>query len=145
MEKFKKLVLSEGFKYLFFGGLATLVYIIVKFFTYRSLQSGWLSEVLAQGASIIFAFFTNKFFVFQHKSQNIWREFLSFVAGRLLLLLFAIGMNAWLVDSHPEILMKAFGISKNTMVAGLNLFLQIFTIVVNYIYSKFIVFRKKKD
>ncbi|MDR0300093.1 MAG: GtrA family protein [Streptococcaceae bacterium] len=145
MEKIKKFVFSEGFRYLFFGGLATLVYAIVKFATYHALQSGWLSETIAQSASIIFAFITNKFWVFKHKSDSLLKDFATFVAGRLLLLFFSIGMNFWFVDQHPEILTKIFGIDKNTMVAGLNLFLQVFIIVVNYIYSKFIVFKKKKD
>jgi len=45
---------------------------------------------------------------------------------------------------HPEILMKFFGFGKNEMVAVLSLALQIFTIAVNYIYSKFVVFKNKK-
>jgi putative flippase GtrA len=145
MEKIKRLIMSEGFRYLFFGGLATIVYTTAKFLSYQALQSGWISETIAQATAIIFAFFTNKWFVFQHKSEHIWKDFLSFVLGRIVLLLFAIGMNAWLVDAHPEILMNAFGISKNAMVVGLNFVLQIFTILVNYIYSKFVVFRKKSE
>lgn len=142
MEKLKKVAFSEGFKYLFFGGLATVVYIIFKFLSYQATQSGWISEIIAQACSIIFAFFTNKFFVFQHKSVNLFKEFISFVTSRILLLLFSIGMNAFFIDAHPEILMRDFGISKNTLVALLNLFLQVFIIVVNYLVSKFIVFKR---
>ncbi|MDR2976138.1 MAG: GtrA family protein [Streptococcaceae bacterium] len=145
MKKIKTLIMSEGFRYLFFGGLATIVYTAAKFLSYQALQSGWLSEVIAQSTAIIFAFFTNKWFVFQHKSDQVWKDFIGFVLGRLALLLFAIAMNAWLVDAHPEILMNAFGISKNTMVVALNLFLQVFTIFVNYLYSKFVIFRKKAN
>ncbi|GAB2026301.1 GtrA family protein [Lactovum odontotermitis] len=145
MEKIKKLILSEGFRYLFFGGLATVVYTSAKFLSYQALQSGWISEAIAQATAIVFAFFTNKLFVFQHKSDSVWKEFLSFVLGRIALLLFSIGMNAWMVDAHPEILMNAFGISKNALVVWLNLALQVFTILVNYVYSKFVVFRKKTE
>ena len=145
MKKIKLLIQSETISYLIFGVLATLVYAIVKYFAWQALHSGWGSETLAQSASIIFAFFTNKFFVFRHKSEHLLRDFLSFVAGRIGLLIFSALVNWWFIDQHPQILMHAFGISKNTVVASVSIFLQVFIIIVNYLYSKFLVFRKNKS
>lgn len=142
MERIKKLIFSETFKYLFFGGLATIVYAAFKTLSWMVFKSGWLSETIAQSASIIFAFITNKRWVFQHQSENVWKDSLTFVAGRLTLLLFSILVNFWFIDFHPELLMNFFHITKNVLVAGVNLFLQVFIIVINYIYSKFIVFKK---
>ncbi|MFV0556965.1 MAG: GtrA family protein [Lactovum sp.] len=144
MQSIKKLIQQEGIKYLFFGVLSTVVYIIIKWISYQLLQSGWLSEILAQSAAIIFAFFTNKIWVFQHHSDNILKEFFHFLIGRIALLFFSIFMNWYFVDNSPEILMTLFNINKNLMVTLLNLALQIFTILTNYIYSKFFVFKKKK-
>ncbi|AYG01870.1 GtrA family protein [Lactococcus allomyrinae] len=144
MKKIISLLKTEAIKYLIFGVLATAVYALVKWLTWQAWHSGWASETVAQSASIIFAFFTNKFFVFQHKSSHLLKDFISFVSGRLVLLFLAIVANWWFIDTHPEILMNAFGMGKNQMVADLNIFIQVFTIVVNYIYSKFIVFRKTK-
>ena len=144
MAKIKKLISSEGFKYLFFGGLATLLYFILKAISWQALKSGWASETISQAICIVFAFITNKIWVFNHKSDNVWKDFLSFTSQRIVLMLFAVIVNKWFVDMHPEILMKFFGFGKNEMVAVLSLALQIFTIAVNYIYSKFVVFKNKK-
>ena len=144
MKKIISLLKTEAIKYLIFGVLATAVYALVKWLTWQAWRSGWGSETVAQSASIIFAFFTNKFFVFQHKSSHLLKDFISFVSGRLALLILSIAVNWWFIDQHPEILMDAFGINKNQLVADLNLFLQVFIIIINYLYSKFIVFRKTK-
>ncbi|MDR0199712.1 MAG: GtrA family protein [Streptococcaceae bacterium] len=144
MQKIKSLASSETIRYLFFGGLATLVYIIVKFITWRAWHSGWASETAAQSASILFAFVTNKLWVFEKSNKPLYQEFLTFVSGRIVMLLFGIAMNAYFIDAHPQILENAFGWSKNTLVAVLNGFIQVFTILVNWVYSKFIVFRKSK-
>lgn len=41
--------------------------------------------------------------------------------------------------------MNLFGLSKNNMVAALNLVVQVLIIVINYLYSKFFVFKKDKN
>ncbi len=106
----------------------------------------WLgSETAAQASSIIFAFFTNKLFVFKHESSNLLRDFINFTSGRIVLLLLSIFINWWFIDQHPDILMNLFGLSKNNMVAALNLVVQVLIIVINYLYSKFFVFKKDKN
>jgi putative flippase GtrA len=141
----KQLFLNETFSYLFFGGLAFLVFAIFKTSFWLLLHSGWISEVFGQTASILFAFYTNRRWVFrQRKERQLWQEFLSFASGRVALLLFSILMNYIFVDQYPQVLMHQFHLSKNLMVSLLSLFLQVFIIVVNYIYSKFVVFSKEK-
>lgn len=135
---------SETFRYLLFGVLATAVYAAVKWLTWQAWHSGWASETAAQCASIIFAFFTNKRFVFRHQSTHLLRDFISFVSGRIVLLLLSILVNWYFIDQHPQLLMSLLHLSKNHMVALLNLVMQILIIVINYLYSKFFVFRKGK-
>lgn len=142
MEKLKNFLLSETMLYLIFGGLAVIVYTTVKAVTWVVFQSGWLTEVFAQVAAILFAFFTNKFFVFRHKSNHVWLDFLNFIGGRLFLLGVSIFCNWWYIDKHPEFLMRLLHISKEINVMIINLALQIIVIVVNYLYSKFFVFKK---
>ena len=67
MKKLMNLFKSETVRYLIFGVLATAVYAFVKWLTWQAWHSGWGSETAAQASSIIFAFFTNKLFVFKHE------------------------------------------------------------------------------
>lgn len=145
MKKLMNLFKSETVRYLIFGVLATAVYAFVKWLTWQAWHSGWGSETAAQASSIIFAFFTNKLFVFKHESSNLLRDFINFTSGRIVLLLLSIFINWWFIDQHPDILMNLFGLSKNNMVAALNLVVQVLIVVINYLYSKFFVFKKDKN
>ena len=54
----------EIMRYLIIGVLTTVVYFLVRFSVFSLVQSGLLSVVVAQIAAILFAFATNKWFVF---------------------------------------------------------------------------------
>jgi len=149
MKKFLNVLEHEAMKYLFFGVLTTVVYYIVMLVSFNmlktsSLPAGTLSEVLGQAISIIFAFITNKIWVFEHKSDNIIRDFISFATGRLVFMFLAVALKWWFVDMHSEILTNALHMTKTNMVMALSLAIQFLNIVLNYFYSKFIVFRKRK-
>lgn len=147
MKKITFLIKSEGFKYLIFGVLTTLVYYIFMegsffIFNHPHLPAGAISETIGQVVSIIFAFFTNKIWVFEHKSEHLFLDFISFSAGRLVFMLLAIVLKWWFIDTHPEILLNLTHLSKPVVVLGLSLGIQVLNIILNYFYSKFIVFRK---
>ena len=130
-ELFKKY--REQISYLFFGGMTTLV----NWVTYAILTgisddfSKSLANTIAWFAAVLFAFFTNKFFVFQHKSgEHFLREFLTFFGARALSGLVEIGGFALLVD-----------------VLGLNdwivkIAIAVFVVIANYVLSKFLIFKK---
>lgn len=148
MEKIKNFAKTEAFTYLVFGVLTTLVYYIFMqssfyLLNHPGINAGAISEAIGQIISIIFAFFTNKIWVFKHKSTHIFRDFLNFAAGRLFFMLLAIVLKWWFIDSHPEILMDLLHLKKPVVVLTLSLAIQVLNIVLNYFYSKFIVFRKK--
>ena len=90
----------EGIMYLIFGGMTTLV----NWLTYGLLTrigdgiDKILAEIIAWTASVLFAFFTNKFFVFVQKDNSRFlKEILAFFGARALSGLFEIGGFALLV------------------------------------------------
>ena len=136
---------NETIAYLFFGVLTTVVNYVV------FLLAVWLlgkslalwCNVIAFVAAIIFAYVTNKLFVFDSKSWAwgvLRREIPTFIGGRL----FSFGLEElglWicvdvlLVGEYTLLGIDGVLIAK----AALN----VVVIVVNYILSKFLIFRKK--
>ncbi len=126
----------EVISYLIFGGLTTLVN-IVSFFILRQFNvETYISNGLAWLISVLFAFITNKLFVFESKgktSRENMIELASFFGFRILSLGFDMGAMYLMLDiaSFPELLAK---IISNVVV-----------IILNYIFSKLFIFRKKAD
>lgn len=149
MKKLKKYTHSEAFRYLFFGVLTTIVYYIFMTGSFLALKkvtpfAATISETTGQIISIIFAFFTNKKWVFKHESNHVFLDFINFAAGRVIFMILAIGLKWWFGDTHPRVLMNLFHTNETTMILILSLVIQVLNIVLNYFYSKFLVFRKKK-
>ena len=132
---------KEEILYLIFGGLTTLIS-IASFWAFslifgdkNYLLSNFLSWVLA----VIFAFCTNKAFVFgSHKTDRatLLREGLEFLGARI----FSLGLEEgglWLMLDICG--MKA--ISFGDLVA--KVIMSVVVILVNYLLSKFIIFKKK--
>ncbi len=130
-ELFKKY--REQIAYLFFGGLTTLVnwctYALLTGFGESFNKS--LANAIAWLAAVLFAFFTNKFFVFRHESgEHIFREFLTFFGARVLSGLLEIGGFSLFVDLlHCNDWLVKIAIS-------------VFVVIANYVLSKFLIFRK---
>ena len=124
---------SEAFRYIFIGICTTAVNFICFTVLYNFLKLGLnISNFLGIVISIIFAFFTNKFYVFKSGEGSFKThipEFLKFVSGRFFTMLFEI-FGVWLL---VEILILNEYISKA--------FLQILVILGNYFISKFLVFK----
>ena len=136
-QKLWKLFLKykEVLLYLIFGGLTTLVNFIVyavcaRGFCFNTLQANATALII----SILFAYITNKIFVFGSKTDSvkeIFREFFSFLACRLGTAALDMAFMYVSVDilGFYDILMK---ILSNVIV-----------IILNYIFSKLIIFAKK--
>ena len=140
--KIKSLILNyynkykEVVNYIIFGGLTTLVnYASYLGFT-RLLKIGVvLSTILAWILSVLFAYITNKKYVFESKSfsiSQVIREIISFFSFRILSGLFEVVFMYVFVDimSFNDIIMK--------------LIANVVVIILNYIFSKIIVFRDAK-
>lgn len=138
-----KLINNQIFKYLVAGVATTLVFFVFKMLSFSALQNGVVSEVIAQTVSIIFAFVTNKFWVFEKTTNSLLQEFFKFVTSRIFVMLLSVVANWYFIDTHPSILINAFHLTLDQSVFLLTLFLQVLTIVLNYIFSKFLIFTKK--
>lgn len=139
----KKITTDQIFKYLVAGVSATILFFIVKMIVFNLSNSGVVSEIIAQVISILFAFFTNKLWVFDRTSNPFLHEFTKFVTSRLFVLFISIIANWYLVDTHPQLLTSILHMSLKPSVFVLTIFLQIITIILNYIFSKFLIFTTK--
>lgn len=134
MDKIKKLLKNEGVKYIIFGVLTTLVNIL----TYLALNKiGILyiiSNTIAFILSIIFAFITNKIYVFDSKNWKVKvviREGIVFLCSRL---------ASFVMDTVLMILLIEIVLMNDLIAKGI---VNVIIIIVNYILSKFIVFKNK--
>ena len=140
----KKVFGKEIILYLVFGVLTTLV----NFISYALLKKGLDAVALTQPKtnvhiantaawiiSVLFAFFTNKSFVFESKSyesKTFIRELLSFTGARIL----SFGVE----EGGLFVLNTLLGF--NDLVV--KIIVAVIVVILNYVFSKIWVFRKKK-
>lgn len=129
---------KEVINYIVFGVLSMVVNFASYYLFARVLN---IDEVISSGLSwfcaVLFAYITNKLFVFDSKTntaKEFLKEMISFFLARILSgILCDVGTFALMV--------KVFGI--NDMIA--KVVTQVMVVIVNYILSKFFIFKKKKD
>ena len=123
---------EELWNYLIVGGLTTLVSILSyglfsKVFNIKYIISNILSWIL----SVLFAYFTNRWFVFHSKNKNKLKEFITFTGSRVLTLLLDTGLMILFIE-----LIKLDDLIAKVIV-------QFVIVIANYIISKLIVFKNK--
>ena len=135
MEKLGELIKKyrELIVYVLVGGLTTLA----NWLTYGVLTGSFqglnlsIANTIAWAVSVIFAFFANKFWVFEQKSnEHILREFLTFLGARALSAIIELGGFTLLV----EVLLFNDWLVK--------IALAVFVVIANYVLSKFLIFKK---
>lgn len=125
---------KEGMRYLVFGGLTTVVNIVVFELFYKLvLNSTTISNVVAWILAVIFAYFTNKYFVFFSKSEgkkDFLREIISFFGARVITLVIETIILKICIDymGFNTLLMKIIS--------------NIIVIILNFIFSKIFIFKK---
>lgn len=151
----KKLINKETVTYLVFGVLTTVVnFGVFKVFdmiftSATETDLTLVTNVIAWIAAVVFAYVTNKLFVFESKSWRpdvLRKEIPSFVGARLLslgieelgLLIFItwLGFDEFVLEIFP-----GFALGGKMLV---KIALAVIVVVVNYIFSKFIIFGKKE-
>ena len=134
-EKYKEII-----NYLIFGGLTTVVNLVVKYallFTIFDASNSiqlQISIVISWIAAVLFAYFTNRKYVFESKNKNKLKEFINFVVARistLLLEMLIMWFFVTLLKLNSDLYVIIF-----TMIA------QVAVIVGNYIFSKLFVLKK---
>jgi putative flippase GtrA len=126
---------EEVVSYLFFGGLTTVVNYLVYLPCYNLLGfSGTVSNVIAWIAAVAFAFLTNKPFVFKShdwSAKTVLPELTKFVGCRV---------GSGLVETAVIFLtVDWLGLNGNLIKVATS----VLVVVLNYIGSKLVVFRKK--
>lgn len=136
MTKIKQLIskYEEVIGYLIFGGLTTVVNIVV-FYLFDSIFGVHylIANAIAIIVSILFAYITNKKYVFKSSTptfQSQLKEFSLFVSFRLLSAVFDMGSMWLLVD----------GMDLDANWA--KILTQFIVVALNYVFSKFFIFKQ---
>lgn len=127
---------QEIINYLIVGVLTTIVslatyYIcVLTFLNPNKAIELQIANIISWIIAVLFAFVTNKIFVFKSKNKNLFKEFTSFVGARVLTLL--LDMLIMFV------MVTALGINDKVS----KLVVQVVVTILNYVFSKIFVFRK---
>ncbi len=125
---------KEVLWYIFFGALTTLINIFSFYLLDKAGLNTYIANLIAWIISILFAFVTNKLFVFNSKSMKFstfMKELVFFFFFRILSLgIDMVGLFICLDFLH---LSKMFS----------KVIINIIVIIANYIFSKLFIFRKK--
>lgn len=135
----KKLIMrlygNHVIRYVFFGGLTTLVNLGVYYFLRLVFDMNLvIANIISVAAAILFAYFVNSRFVFESKADKLWERFLElvkFVSARLSTMVIEVG-GVWFM---ADVLHMSDMWGK--------LIIQFIILVLNYVFSKFLVFTKK--
>lgn len=130
---------EEGINYLFFGFLAFVLNYVLYFLFESVIQIKYnyiIATVLAWLLTVVFAYWTNRRFVFRSENTSklsIWKEFVSFISARVATGVLEVVLMYLLVDC-----------------AGANdkiskLICQTIVILANYVLSKLWIFKSKND
>lgn len=155
IELLKKYIFNkEMILYLIMGVLATAVNLAVYAISVRPLkaicpdQTVYIggAKLIAWVVAVIFAFFTNKIWVFESRSwapRIFWKEFISFIGARALTGLLEVFGTPFLVNLGLD--QKLFGVEGLWAVV----IVSVLVIIFNYVFSKLFIFahkeKKKKD
>lgn len=112
------------------AGIITTIVSIASYNLLRNINIDYkICTILSWILAVIFAYFINKLFVFKSQKNNI-KEFINFILARLLSLFIEFIFMMIMVDF----------ININDRIA--KLIVQFVVLVLNYVFSKFFVFKK---
>lgn len=129
MRKYRSIII-----YLIFGALTTLVNFLIYYPLYNLFHvSATVSNVIAWAVAVVFAYLTNKPFVFASRDWHISTvipEFGKFLGSRLI----SGAIETFLVYLTVDLLLMNGNIWK--------IIISVIVVILNYVASKFIVFKK---
>ena len=125
----------EAISYIFFGVLTTIINYVVYYFCLIALSIHYAySNIIAWILAVIFAFITNKIYVFQSRSTDIFitfQEAWKFTAARL----FSVIIETFLLWIFIDLFLFDSRIVK--------IFTNIVVVILNYVLSKYFIFISK--
>ena len=127
---------KEVLLYLFFGGLAFFMNIFLFIAIDKILGiDALINNAICWIICVIFQYFTNKIWVFENETENfsdLLRQIISFFSGRIFTLLV------------EEIIIAIFITWLKFDTLSVKLSAQIIVIILNYVISKMIIFKKRQ-
>ena len=139
IELYKKY--EEVINYLIMGVLTTVVNLVIKYallFTVLDASNPTqlqIAVVISWIVACLFAYITNRIIVFKSKSKEIIKEFISFVSARIFTLLLEMLIMF--------VFVTWLKLNSDLWVVIWSIVAQVIVIVVNYVLSKLIIFKKK--
>ncbi len=134
-EIIKKVMTKEIFFYIVFGVSTTIINLVVFYVLNEKLKINEnIANIIAILCAVIMAYITNKDLVFHSEAKGYKQkiaEFCKFMGGRAFTMVVEWGLGALL-----------FLTPINKMIS--KIFVTVVVIIINYFFSKFIVFRHKK-
>lgn len=141
---------KRGIRYLIAGGLTTVISLgsFMLFDRLLGQDRFLITNVISWILAVLFAFFVNKYWVFESKSSDrrtLLPELLSFFGARLFSLLMEEAGLFLLLDILG---MKALSFTLwRFLVTGndiAKLLMQVIVLILNYLFSRFLIFRRKQ-
>lgn len=147
MEKIKEIIkkacTKEVISYIIFGILTTVVNIIVSYILKAVFKiEGNIASTIGIICSILFAYFTNRKWVFEskaNKAKEKWEEFGKFILGRVLTMIIEI-LGVYILN---DIIHIFYGIFSDNIAYLINkCIITVIVIILNFFISKFFAFKK---
>ena len=132
---------EEVLNYLIIGVLTTLVNLICKYallftlFDAKNPTELQITVIISWVVAVLFAYVTNRKFVFKSSNDSILKEFIKFIEARILTLIVEMVLMYLFVT--------LLGLNTDLLVAIISVVVQVTVIVLNYIFSKLFVFKNK--
>ncbi len=135
---------EELWNYIIVGGCTTLVSLAVKWIMWFTICDPAIDNYFNQQLpvdvswviAVLFAYVTNRLFVFRSKNKKVLKEFVSFVGARVLTFLMEKGLTF--------VFLTVLAFNTNILVIVQTIIIQVLIMVLNYIFSKLFVFKKGK-
>ena len=144
MQRIKDLFIKykEVIMYLIFGVATTLVnWIVYSLLMKTSVINMTVSNAIAWLTAVVFAYITNKIFVFESKSWNpaeVWKEVVKFFGARIATGVIEIGGLPLLY--YIGVKQSIFGVEGFLA----KILVSVIVVILNYVFSKIFVFSTKK-
>lgn len=142
-EMIKKVCTKEVITYIIFGVLTTIVNIVISYLLKAIWQvEGNLASTIGIICSILFAYITNKIWVFESKAKGMKEnaiEFVKFILGRAFTMLIEI-VGVFVLNDGIHLF---YGMLTDNMAYLINkCMITVIVIILNFFISKFFAFKK---
>lgn len=142
MEKLKKILNREVVFYIIFGILTTIVNIVVSYIlkAFFNVETN-IASTIGIIACVIFAYFTNRKWVFNSQANTMkekWLEFFKFILGRAFTMVVEI-IGVFLLN---DVLHAFYNFGDNTGFLIDKCIVTVIVIILNFFISKFFAFKK---